>query len=96
MKVYDSSWKFGNAISWIRDLEDYTEGAIATHYGIVSIYTQGDERFKYHSRLDFVYRGRLYTRNFRGKRYSHRGLVTKAREFARQVTEGGDDEDGKN
>lgn len=89
MKVYDNNWKFGSAFSWIRDLEDWTEGTIATRYGIVSVYTQGDARVEHYSRLDFARDGRLYTRNFEGKRYSHRGLVTKAKEFARQITEGG-------
>jgi len=94
MKVYDRDWKLDDTISWIRDLEDWTEGAIATQYGIVAVYTQGDARFEYSSRLDFVHNARLYTRSFKGKRYSHRGLVTKAKEFARHVTEGGNDEDG--
>lgn len=86
MKIYDNDWKLGDAIPRIKDLENYTEGAIATQHGIVGVYTQGDAQLKHYSRLDFVHEGRLYMRSFDGKRYSHRGLVTKAKEFARQAS----------
>lgn len=65
--------------------EGWTDGEVLTPYGIVTVYAQGDAENSPHTRLDFVWDGRLYMRNFDGKRYTARALVTKAMEFATEI-----------
>jgi hypothetical protein len=74
--------------SWIRDYQGWTEGSIATEWGIVSVYSQGDDRFSHSTRMDIVHDGRCIARNIYGKRYSKRGLVTLAKRFAKEITQG--------
>jgi hypothetical protein len=64
---------------------DYLDGTVSTPHGIVSCYAQGDKSSYRFSSLSFIYRGIDYRRNFNGKRYSSRGLVTKAKEFANEI-----------
>ena len=67
----------------------YLEGTVTTPHGIVGCYAQGDLKCYSSSYLDFVFEGFHYTRRFK-KRYTARGLHTKAIQFAREVTtEGG-------
>ena len=69
--------------------ESYLEGTITTPYGIVDCYAQGGLYVFEYSYLWFVYGGFRHTRRF-NKRYTARGLHTKAMQFAREVTtEGG-------
>jgi hypothetical protein len=65
----------------------WTDGAVFTCHGIVLVYAQGDDEYTHHTRLDFVWQGRLYMRDFNGKRYSPRGLVTLADRFAAEIVE---------
>lgn len=65
--------------------EGWMDGDVLTPYGIVTVYAQGDAENVPHTKLDFVWRGRLHIRNFNGKRYSARGIVTKAMEFATEI-----------
>ncbi|MFZ5698760.1 MAG: hypothetical protein ACOY9J_08630 [Pseudomonadota bacterium] len=86
MKVYDDTLAVSRAYSRISVRnEGWTEGTVLTPHGIVIVYAHGDESHSHHSRLDFIWCGRLYMRNFSGKRYSPRGLARKAREFAETV-----------
>lgn len=65
--------------------DGWTDGEVVTPFGIVSVYAQGDDENRPHTRLDFAWDGRLYMRNFDGRRYSPRGLVTKAMQFASEI-----------
>lgn len=65
----------------------WTDGEVVTPHGIVSIYAQGDGDHDSYSRLDLALGGRLYIRNFFGKRYTPRGLITKATQFASEISE---------
>lgn len=65
--------------------EGWTDGEVLTPFGIVTVYAQGDAENVPHTRLDFVWNGRLYMRNFGDKRYSPRGIVTKAMKFAAEI-----------
>lgn len=86
MKQTDDSMKLGKrGYGRINTKNGYTDGEVLTPVGIVSVYAQGDDQNVPHTRLDFVFDGRLYMRNFIGKRYSPRGLVTKALEFADEI-----------
>lgn len=64
----------------------WTEGVVATPYGFVYVYAQGSATDVKHTRLDFCFGGRLYMRNFLKTKYSPRGLVTKAAEFAKEIS----------
>lgn len=89
-EIFDDSMTVNRAFSRIEvRKEGWTDGEVLTPHGIVSVYAQGDDDHRPHTRLDFVHNGRLYMRNYPGKRYSPRGLVTKAREFAEEIVEGG-------
>jgi hypothetical protein len=66
----------------------WTDGAVSTVYGFVLVYAQGDAEHFHASRLDFIWHGRLYMRNFSKRRLSARGLVTAANRFAHEVVEG--------
>lgn len=65
----------------------WTDGDVLTFYGIVAVYTQGDDRYDRHTRLDFVWKGRLHIRNISNRRYTARGLVTLAKRFAAEIAE---------
>lgn len=89
VKITDDSMKLPyRGINWIsRHPAGWTDGEVLTPFGIVAVYAQGDKAKgeSFHTRLDFVFDGRLYMRNFENKRYSSRGLVTKAYEFAAEI-----------
>ena len=86
MEIDDSSFSIGNGFSRIEIRhEGWTDGEVVTPHGIVSIYAQGDKKYDCHTRLDFAHNGRFFVRFFSGKRYSKRGIVTKAKEFAREI-----------
>ena len=65
--------------------ESYLEGTVTTPHGIVHCYAQGDLEHYKRSQLWFVIEGFRYMRWFK-KRYTARGLHTKAMQFAREVT----------
>jgi|GEM_PF-2930169 len=90
MKMYDDSISVGSVHSQVKlNPNGWTDGCVLTPHGIVYTYAQGDDTNVDHTRLDFVYAGRLYMRNFSGKRYSPRGIVTIAKRFAKEITENG-------
>jgi len=85
VEIQNDSMKLNRSFARITRREGWLEGTVATKHGIVEVYVQGDAEFRHSSRLDFVHRGRLYMRTFSGKRYSPRGLVTKANQFAAEI-----------
>lgn len=88
MKIIDYNYGIGKGFGAIRVLkEGVTDGEVITSHGIVSVYAQGDTDNPRMTTLSFVYKGRMYKRNFEGKRYSPRGIVTKAKQFAKAITE---------
>jgi hypothetical protein len=87
MDIYDDSMSFdkhGFSRIEVRK-EGWTDGEVATPWGFVSVYAQGDDNHYYHTRLDFIHNGRLYMRNFSGKRYTPRVIKTKAMRFAKEM-----------
>jgi hypothetical protein len=73
---------------WNPFIDNYDSGLKITPHGIVDITCEkpGPE-FKYseYTRLDFVYKGRLYMRNFRGQSFNRKKLAQLANEFAREI-----------
>ena len=93
IRFYDSSWPTGRGYSIIERRQyttlggeclEWTDGEVITPDGIVTVLAQNNPDL---SRLDYVFEGRVYSRSYR-KRYSSRGLVTKAKQFAREIAEG--------
>ena len=93
MKFNDDSFSLGNKpfgrIETRRLYGDdpdvtYEIGDVITPRGVVSIYAQGDNLSFYTTQLQFAYENRLYSRVFE-KRYSPRGIVTKANQFTKDV-----------
>ena len=68
-----------------QDPRGWSTASIFTPSGIVAVYMEEGDRPI--TRLDFIHRGRTYTRYFYGKAFSERGLVTVAGRFAREVAE---------
>ena len=90
MKITNGRFKVSkggfNNIRVIRIEErSYLKGTVTTPHGIVGCYAQGDLKCYSSSHLDFVFEGFHYTRRFK-KRYTARGLHTKAMQFALEVT----------
>jgi hypothetical protein len=85
----DSVSLSGRAVNRItRDPRGWIEGPVLTPDGIVHCYAQGDEQNENHTRLDFVWQGRLYMRQFPKVRMTARGMATAAGRFAREVANG--------
>lgn len=85
MKIINDSCSIGGGWSNIkRHGSDSISGIVITTQGIVEIYAQGNEEYIYASRLNFAWKGRMYLRTF-DKRYSPRGIVTKAKQFAKEI-----------
>lgn len=89
MKIFDQNFKVEKrGYSRIEERrEGWTDGEVITPWGVVSVYAQGDDTHAHHTRLDFVFAGRQWIRDFSGKRYSTRGLKTKAMQFAKEIHE---------
>lgn len=79
-KQHDDSFaiprQFGGQL---RARDGYIDGPVVTLLGIVIAYTQEN-----YTRLDFVWNNRLHVRTI-DRRFSKRGLVTKAAQFAKEV-----------
>jgi len=91
MKKYDYYCSVGRGYSDIRDLdknESYS-GFVYTSWGIVEVYGQGDKlaMIPCSTFLRIIKDGIVYNRNFTNKKYSKRGVVTKAKQFAREIFE---------
>lgn len=85
MKIYNDNMKISKPFGRIENA-GCPDGDVVTPYGIVGVYVYKDLAGHYHSKLDFAFKGRLYLRAFQNKRYSPRGLVTKANRFAEEIT----------
>ncbi len=87
-KYFDDSLKIVGTIGRISSAPRYAydEGVVCTKHGIVWVYAQGrDGGNDHHSRLDFVYRGRLYMRSFNNVRFSRLSLARMAVKFAKEI-----------
>ncbi len=60
-------------------------GAVVTEYGYVRVFTAYSEGVWKVSGLQFIKNGRMHTRKFK-KNYSSQFLVTKAKEFAEELS----------
>jgi hypothetical protein len=67
----------------------YDTGEILLRCGVVLAYAE--DKF---TSLRIIRNGRVYYRAWHGKRYSRRGMVTKAREFAKDVARLNPEADG--
>ncbi len=87
MKTYNHSWAIGKGYSRLTDRKaGYTEGVVVTPHGMVWAYAQGDEHWNHITRLDFSIDGRVHARTIE-KKLTHRGIATKARQFAAEMVE---------
>ena len=86
LKVNDNRHSIGEGYSNIHHNKeyDYLDGIVYTKHGIVSVYSQGDDRFTHSTFLCFAVNGRCYTRRI-NRRYSKRYLVTLAKRFADEI-----------
>jgi hypothetical protein len=85
--AYKQSTCYGN-LERHKGEYDFTHGTVTTPHGIVDCYAQGNDKERHSTWLRFVYQGYVYHRAFSGKRYTHRGIVTKARQFVNEVIAG--------
>lgn len=89
MKTFDDQYKIPNR-GYNRSeerREGWLDGEVATPWGFVCVYAQGNEFHSHHSRLDFIHNGVQYIRHFSGKRFTKRGIKTKAMQFAKEIVE---------
>jgi len=89
MKTYQYHYSLSRPCSCIRthrlnDGETYDEGIVETKYGSVSVYMQGDDKYNKISRMDINVNGIVFVKQF-DKRYTKRGIVTKANQFAKEM-----------
>lgn len=63
-----------------------TEGLVETPYGYVRCWSTSWQGSYKQTRLSIIKNGRMYDRRFK-KEYSARGMVTKAKQFAKDVFE---------
>lgn len=86
MKIFDDSLKINKCEGIIsRNPKGWSEGDVLTPNGIVSVYAQGDSECDHLTRLRFIRNGRIYFRTFIGKKYSNKGIVTKAKQFVDEI-----------
>ncbi len=84
MTTYNRS--FSQCYADIRRNEkfDFDQGIVYTVYGIVSVYSQGNDDNREYTKLMTIKEGRIYVRTW-NKRYSKQYLVTLAKRFAEVV-----------
>lgn len=84
----DDHWALGKAYGMFHMTGfDYDLGDVATKYGFVTAYAQGDDERWHLTELRFCYLGRIYTRTWRDRRYSQKYMVTLARRFADEIVQ---------
>ena len=83
---YDTNYSVGPGWSNIFYNREYDclDGYVITPHGIVLATSEGDSTHEPYTRLTFVWNDRFIYRIFY-KRYSSRGLATKAKQFAREI-----------
>ena len=84
--IYDYGYAFSRPSGCIslQKEYDYLEGSVSTKHGYVICYAQGDENCSHITTIRFIHEGRMYVRTF-NKRYSKRGIVTKANQFVTEI-----------
>jgi len=98
IEIWNDNWDVGRVRGCIEtrtyrngnrdDLMDtYLDGTVITPHGYVEVMAYTYPNFSV-TRLDFIWKGRMYSRSFRSKRYSKRYCVTLAKKFAEDVVEG--------
>lgn len=93
-KYFDDGFSVGDGYTnWEPGLKDYESGLSATPWGYVSIYIQGDHNYTAATVFRFVFNGRNHTRSYQ-KRFTRLGAARKAKDFAREITQGENDEQG--
>lgn len=70
----------------------WISGEVHTPFGIVSVYSQGDDDTYPHSSYRIILGGRLYCYS-EDKQRAPRGLVAMAGRIARELAEGGETDD---
>jgi len=87
MATTDESWKVsgntGLLISFNKEY-NFLDGSVITPYGMVSVYSHGDEKSSGYTRLDTVIDGRRFSRSIY-RRYTRRGLVVVAGRWLKQT-----------
>jgi hypothetical protein len=69
-----------------RHPDGYLDGCVVTEHGIVQVYSQGSKLETPSTSLSFAFNGRFYCRSI-NRRFTSRGLVTKASDFAAEIVE---------
>lgn len=89
MEVYDYNYSIGRGFGSTNTYkEGWMDGEVYTPHGIVIVYAQGDKNISpFVTTLRLMNKGVVYVRSFGGKRYSSRGIVTKAKQFAKEISE---------
>jgi len=88
MEIQNYSFNIGKrGYGRIRNMGDYHGGDVITPHGFVCVYAQGDGEYYYSTQLEFIFKRRVYVRQFDGKRYSPRFIVTLAHKFAEDILE---------
>jgi hypothetical protein len=89
-KVWDESMGVRNA--WARSLRvidgvagPYMDGDVGTPHGFVHVYHEWADHREPVARLDVCRDGRMFMRNYSGRRYTEKALVTMASRFAREI-----------
>lgn len=99
MKIINTSspiTKYGYNLVNIRPRDGFTKGVVMTPWGIVDAYAQGDDKHRHNTSLIFIFDGRIHRRGFEGKRYTPRGIKTKAMQFAKEVVQDCQEQAAKN
>ncbi len=89
MEIYNYSISVGKTgfNSTEERKEGWLDGEVVTPWGFVRCYAQGDDKSSHHTRIDFIFNGVMYSRNFSGKRYTKRGIKTIAFQFAKEIVD---------
>ncbi len=80
--IFDNKMSLLRPFSRIKGstIGNWFDGEVITKNGIVSVYSQED-----YSKLDFAYKGKLYSRNYINRGYSPQFLVTLADRFSEEI-----------
>lgn len=85
-KIVDDSFSIGQGFNRVRENSSgWTSGVVVTPHGMVDAYAQGDDKHFHMTRLDFVWKGRVYVRTYHNKRYSPRAISSKAKKFSEGI-----------
>ena len=85
-KIYEYTFSVGRGFNRAKELkEGWTDGEVATKHGFVVVYAQGDAEHFYVTKLEMIKDGVVYVRTFQDKRYTTRGIKTKAIQFANEL-----------